>query len=81
VASPQQTPVQKREIWRLCQLFELTASVGSDFHQPTDWNELGRGLYMTDDIIPLWRDWTFNETLWAAEMASVPPGDAPVILN
>jgi hypothetical protein len=31
------------------------ASVGSDFHQPTDWNELGRGLYMTDDIVPLWQ--------------------------
>jgi len=57
VASPQQTPVQKREIWRLCQLFELTASVGSDFHQPTDWNELGRGLYLTDDIVPLWSTW------------------------
>lgn len=57
VASPQQTPVQKREIWRLCQLFELTASVGSDFHQPTDWNELGRGLYLTDDIVPLWAHW------------------------
>jgi predicted metal-dependent phosphoesterase TrpH len=55
VASPQQTPVQKREIWRLCQQFELVASVGSDFHQPTDWNELGRGLYMTDDIVPLWQ--------------------------
>jgi predicted metal-dependent phosphoesterase TrpH len=55
VASPQQTPVQKREIWRLCLQFELVASVGSDFHQPTDWNELGRGLYMTDDIVPLWQ--------------------------
>jgi predicted metal-dependent phosphoesterase TrpH len=55
VASPQQTPVQKREIWRLCQQFKLVASVGSDFHQPTDWNELGRGLYMTDDIVPLWQ--------------------------
>lgn len=60
VASPQQTPVQKREIWRLCQLFELKASVGSDFHQPTQWNELGRGLYMTDDIIPIWQDWQFE---------------------
>lgn len=55
VASPQQTPVQKREIWRLCQQFSLVASVGSDFHQPTAWNELGRGLYMTDDIVPVWQ--------------------------
>lgn len=57
VASPQQTPVQKREVWRLCQLFELKASAGSDFHQPTAWNELGRGLYFTEDIVPIWRDW------------------------
>jgi hypothetical protein len=63
VASPQQTPVQKREIWRLCQLFELTASVGSDFHQPTDWNELGRGLYLTDDIVPLWSNWDLPATV------------------
>lgn len=69
VASPQQTPVQKREIWRLCQLFELKASVGSDFHQPTQWNELGRGLYMTDDIIPVWQDWQF-ETFANSEVNS-----------
>lgn len=66
VASPQQTPVQKREIWRLCQLFELKASVGSDFHQPTDWNELGRGLYLTDDIIPIWTDWLLPSQAFAA---------------
>ncbi|MCT6699554.1 RNase RNM [Rheinheimera sp. 4Y26] len=73
VASPQQTPVQKREIWRLCQLFELKASVGSDFHQPTQWNELGRGLYMTDDIIPIWQDWqlkTLGHALADAELAT-----------
>jgi len=78
VASPQQTPVQKRELWRLCQLFELTASVGSDFHQPTDWNELGRGLYMTDDIVPLWRDWTFEQAQWASENAAPTQTEMPV---
>lgn len=57
VISPQQTPVQKRELWALCQLLKLTASVGSDFHQPTAWNELGKNLYLTDDIIPIWNDW------------------------
>lgn len=71
VASPQQTPVQKREIWRLCQLFELKASVGSDFHQPTQWNELGRGLYMTDDIIPIWQNWQLH-TVAGTEIGSDP---------
>jgi predicted metal-dependent phosphoesterase TrpH len=55
VASAQLTPVQKRQVWLLCQQFELVASQGSDFHQPTDWNDLGRGLYLTDDIRTIWQ--------------------------
>ena len=55
VASAQLTPVQKRQVWLLCQQFELVASQGSDFHQPTDWNYLGRGLYLTDDIRTVWQ--------------------------
>lgn len=55
VASAQLTPVQKRQVWLLCQQFGLVASQGSDFHQPTDWNDLGRGLYLTDDIHTVWQ--------------------------
>ncbi len=58
IISPQQTPVQKRELWALCQLHGLTASVGSDFHQPTQWNDLGKNLYLTDDVIPVWQHWS-----------------------
>lgn len=57
IISPQQTPVQKRELWALCQLHGLTASVGSDFHQQTSWNDLGKNLYLTDDVIPVWHNW------------------------
>ncbi|MDR6984700.1 putative metal-dependent phosphoesterase TrpH [Rheinheimera pacifica] len=57
VISPQQTPVQKRELWALCQLHGLTASVGSDFHQVTTWNDIGKNLYLTDDVIPVWANW------------------------
>jgi predicted metal-dependent phosphoesterase TrpH len=57
VASAQMTPVQKRQVWMLCQKFGLTASAGSDFHQETPWNELGRQLYFTDDVTPVWHDW------------------------
>ncbi len=57
VASSQLTPVQKREVWRLCQQFALVASVGSDFHQPTDWSDLGRSLYLTDDIVTVWQQY------------------------
>ena len=57
IISPQQTPVQKRELWALCQLHGLTASVGSDFHQPTTWNDIGKNLYLTDDVTPVWANW------------------------
>lgn len=57
VASAQITPVQKRQVWDLAKKFALTASAGSDFHQPTPWNELGRQLYFTEDIIPVWHHW------------------------
>ena len=61
VASAQMTPVQKRQVWMLCQKFGLTASAGSDFHQETPWNELGRQLYFTDDVTPVWHDWPLSE--------------------
>lgn len=57
VVSPQQTPQQRAELWALCQQYGLLASVGSDFHQPTPWNELGKNLYLTDDIRPVWEHW------------------------
>lgn len=57
VAASQYSPVQKRELWTLCRQHQLTASSGSDFHQPTSWNELGKNLYLTDDIIPVWANW------------------------
>lgn len=57
IISPQQTPQQRRDLWALCQEHELTASVGSDFHQPTTWNELGKNLYLTDDVLPVWQHW------------------------
>lgn len=61
IISPQQTPVQKRELWALCQLHGLTASVGSDFHQPTPWNDIGKNLYLTDDVIPVWANWPLRQ--------------------
>jgi 3',5'-nucleoside bisphosphate phosphatase len=61
IVSPQQTPVQKRELWALCQLHGLTASVGSDFHQPTTWNDIGKNLYLTDDVVPVWANWPLEK--------------------
>lgn len=57
IISPQQTVVQRRELWALCLQHGLTASVGSDFHQPTTWNELGKHLYLPEDVTPIWANW------------------------
>lgn len=60
VISPQQTPQQQRDLRELCREHKLKASVGSDFHQPTAWNELGKNLYLTDDITPVWDNWSLS---------------------
>lgn len=60
VISPQQTPQQQRDLRELCREHQLKASVGSDFHQPTAWNELGKNLYLTNDITPVWDNWSFS---------------------
>lgn len=37
---------------------KLLASVGSDFHAPSRWTELGKRLQLPDTILPIWHDWT-----------------------
>ncbi|QGZ31630.1 PHP domain-containing protein [Stutzerimonas stutzeri] len=39
----------------LAREFGLMASVGSDFHAPGDWSELGMYRTLPDDLQPLWR--------------------------
>lgn len=39
---------------------KLMGSVGSDFHGPSRWCELGRNLRLPDNIQPLWHDWPIN---------------------
>ena len=62
VVCGQQNPVQTREILTLLtrvaeQGFPLTASLGSDFHQPDQpWRELG-GVHLPADVEPVWNLW------------------------
>lgn len=49
-----QTPDQRQLIARWAKEFDLLASVGSDFHFPTGWIELGRGLELPKDCVPIW---------------------------
>ncbi|KJH81447.1 PHP domain-containing protein [Pseudomonas sp. KSR10] len=39
----------------LAREFGLMASIGSDFHAPGDWSELGMYRTLPDDLPPLWR--------------------------
>ena len=34
--------------------FNLLGSVGSDFHFPCGWIELGKNLDLVDSVIPVW---------------------------
>lgn len=42
---------------RLCEQFGLEASIGSDFHQPLAWNELGRDSAVAHDLPGVWERW------------------------
>ena len=39
----------------LAREFGLMASIGSDFHAPSDWSELGQYRALPEDLQPLWR--------------------------
>lgn len=54
VAGCGQTPDQRQLIARWAKEFDLYASVGSDFHYPTGWIELGRGLTLPQECKPIW---------------------------
>ncbi len=57
VALPQQTTQEREKLGQLCLDYELLASVGSDFHFPTNWSELGKNLYLSDKYLPVWHNW------------------------
>lgn len=55
VAGAAQTPDQRQLLTRWAAEFELYASGGSDFHYPTGWIELGRGLALPASCKPIWQ--------------------------
>lgn len=54
VAGCGQTPDQRQQIVRWATEFDLYASAGSDFHYPTGWIELGKGLELPQTCKPIW---------------------------
>ncbi|WP_171022361.1 PHP domain-containing protein [Thalassotalea litorea] len=58
VASPQMNPQQQQMLFAFCKDYELLASVGSDFHYPNRWSDLGRNLTVPEDTSVVWQQWT-----------------------
>ena len=50
----------------LAREFGLMATVGSDFHAPGDWSELGLYRNLPEDLSPLWRHFDHERRLPAA---------------
>ncbi|HGO5822623.1 TPA: PHP domain-containing protein [Mannheimia haemolytica] len=49
-----QTPDQRQLLARWAKEFDLHSSVGSDFHYPTGWIELGKSLELPQECKPIW---------------------------
>ncbi|OOE33390.1 phosphatase [Salinivibrio kushneri] len=59
VALPQQSQQERRLLADYARDYGLLASLGSDFHYPSPWTELGRNLWLPKDSQPVWHDWTW----------------------
>jgi hypothetical protein len=59
VTHPQLHPEKKRFLRDLALEHKLMASVGSDFHGPGRWTELGRNLQIDESLTPIWHDWSW----------------------
>lgn len=54
VSGAAQTPDQRQLLARWADEFNLYSSGGSDFHYPTGWLELGKGLHLPQNCRPIW---------------------------
>lgn len=57
VAQCQQPPQEREQHAALAQSCELKASLGSDFHRPCSWIELGRNLWLPGGVEAVWTLW------------------------
>ena len=58
VVSGQQTKDETRVLARLCVEKGLLASCGSDFHQPSQWSEIGAMSAFPKECQPVWSEWS-----------------------
>ncbi|WP_088328968.1 PHP domain-containing protein [Lacimicrobium sp. SS2-24] len=58
VSHPQLAADTRKLLAQYAKDYALKASVGSDFHFPSRWTELGKNLSLADDLVPIWQHWT-----------------------
>jgi len=58
VVLPQMNKEQRRLMLTYCLEYELYASMGSDFHFPSKWSDLGRNLNVPESCKPVWQLWS-----------------------
>ncbi|KRW57406.1 S-adenosylmethionine tRNA ribosyltransferase [Aeromonas allosaccharophila] len=54
VSLPQQSPQERANLGQWAKDHDLYISVGSDFHFPSNWTELGRHLWLPKEGMPVW---------------------------
>ena len=54
VADSGQTKDQRQYLARLANEYDLAASLGSDFHFPCGWIELGKNLFLPEEVKSIW---------------------------
>ncbi|GGD54821.1 PHP domain-containing protein [Lacimicrobium alkaliphilum] len=57
VSHPQLAADTRKLLGEYAKDYGLRASVGSDFHFPGRWTELGKNLSLADDLVPIWQHW------------------------
>ena len=58
VVLPQMNAEQRQKMLNYCDEYNLYASMGSDFHYPNKWSDLGRNLTMPVGAKPIWALWS-----------------------
>ncbi|MBL4908760.1 MAG: PHP domain-containing protein [Alteromonadaceae bacterium] len=57
IVLPQMAPQQRELMLNYCLEYNLQASMGSDFHYPSKWSDLGRNLRLPEKANPVWALW------------------------
>jgi len=58
IVLPQMNNEQRQRMLNFCLEYDLHASLGSDFHFPSRWSDLGKNLTLPENCQPIWQLWS-----------------------